>query len=74
MRRDTAWLKQQRVQAIHKMIQGAGDVVLDKFIAFCEYKFGLTGEKVVEYLRILERCGFIIIDEDLDVIREVKPE
>lgn len=74
IRRDGAWVKQQRIQAIHKMIQGTSKAQLSKVLALCSYKFGLSRATARGYLRVLEDLGFIEINEDDDLILEVKPE
>lgn len=71
-RRDGAWVKQQRIQAIHKMIQGTGEASLSRVIAASEYKFGLTRRTIRRYLSILEDLGFIEVDDAEDIIREVE--
>jgi len=71
---DGAGVKQQRIQAIHKMLQGVGEASLTKVLASCEYRFGINRSTARKYLRTLEDCGFIEVDDDNDLIREVKPE
>ena len=73
IRRDGAWVKTERIQAIHKMIQGTGEASLIKVLAACEYKFGLNRSTARRYLSALEDCGFIEVDDDRDLIMEVKP-
>jgi len=74
IRRDGAWVKQQRIKAIHKMISGPGNTSLTRILAFCEFKFGINRDTARNYLQILEDLDFIEIDEQLDIIREVKIE
>jgi len=74
IKKDGAWVKQQRIQAIHKMIQGTGEASLTRVLAFCEYKQGLKRATARKYLQTLEDCGFIEINEDDDLILEVKTE
>lgn len=59
---------------MHKMLMGAGDVALTRFMATCEYNMGLTRRRVREYLATLEDLGFVQVDEDGDVVREVVKE
>lgn len=73
-RRDGAWVKRQRIQAIHKMIKGTGEASLNKVLALCEYKFGLAKSTARRYLKVLEDCGFIEVDEEVDMITEVERE
>ncbi|MBA7711932.1 hypothetical protein ES703_120899 [subsurface metagenome] len=71
IRRDGAWVKQQRIKAIHKMIQGAGEAQLSKVLALCSYKFGLSKATARQYLQVLEDLGFIEVDEDNDFVGEI---
>lgn len=74
VRRDGAWVRSQRIKAIHKMIQGVGEASLKKVLALCEYKHGLERTTARKYLKTLEDCGFIEIDESSDLIMEVTNE
>jgi len=74
VRRDGAWVKQQRIKAIHNMIKGAGDCSLISILAACEYRFGINRGTTRKYIKTLEDLGFVEVDETLDLIREVKPE
>ena len=64
----------ERIRRMHKMLQGVGDVDLIRFLASCEYQMGLTRRRIREYLRTLEDLGFIEVDEDNGIIREVVKE
>lgn len=59
---------------MHKMLMDAGDVNLTRFMATCEYNMGLTRRRVREYLTTLEDLGFVQVDEENDVVREVVKE
>ena len=74
MRNDPTGLRLQRIQKIHRMLQGAGDVDLIRFLASCEYQMGLTRPRIRTYLQSLIDLGFVEVDEDLGMIREVKKE
>jgi len=71
VRRDGAWVKSQRIQAIHKSIKGTGEASLTRVIALCEYKYGLERTTARKYLKALEDCGFIEVVEEDDLIREI---
>lgn len=63
-----------RMQKMHRMLQGAGDVDLTRFMAGCEYQMGLTRKKIREYLGTLEDLGFIEIDDATGIVRAVVVE
>ncbi len=79
-RKDPVGLRTQRIQKMHAMIRGVGDVDLKRFTATCSYQMGLTRERVLEYLRVLVDLGFIELEVDMSaegyeiagIIREVK--
>jgi hypothetical protein len=64
-------MKRERLQRMHAMLQGAGDLDLSRFIATIEYQMGLTPIKAREYLGVLERLGLVEVDETIGLIREV---
>ena len=70
---DMAGLRRQRIQKIHTMIQGAGDVDLTRFLATCSYQLGLTRRTTRSYLQDLVDLGFVEVDEATGIVREVKP-
>ena len=77
MKRDAAWLKSQRIQDIHKMLQGAEEPKrsqLSRVLALCEYRFGISQKTARQYLKVLEDLGFIEVDEFEDFIQEIKKE
>ncbi len=71
-RRDPTGIRAQRMQRMHDMLKGGHDVDLDMFIANIEYQMGLTGPTIMRYLRVLEKLGFIEINEVENKVREVK--
>lgn len=73
-RRDPTGIRQSRIQKIHQMLKGAGDVPLKRFLASCEYSMGLTRQKVRVYLMTLEDLEYIEVDEEKGIIREVTRE
>ena len=64
----------ERIRKMHTMLKGVGDVNLTRFMATCEYQMGLTRRRIREYLATLEDLGFIEVDEDLGMVREVVEE
>ena len=72
--KDAAGVKRSRIQKIHRMIQGAGEIPLGRFLATVEYQDGLSRKTTRRYLSTLEELNFILVDEPADLIREVKPE
>lgn len=74
VRKDGAWVRAQRIQAIHNLIKGKGNVSLSRLLALCSYKFGLTHATAMNYLRTLEDGGFIEIDEELELVWEIEKE
>ena len=73
-KKDWTGVRLQRIQKIHTMLQGAGDVSLTRFLATCEYQMGLTRLKARAYLQTLVDLGFVEVDEATGVAREVKPD
>lgn len=73
-RRDPTGLRRQRIQKLHTMLEGAGDVDLARFLANCEYQMGLTQKRIREYLGILETLGLVEVDEENNLVREVVEE
>jgi len=72
--RDAAGVKATRIQKIHKMITGTGQLPMSRFLAIVEYQMGLSPDTTKRYLKTLEGLEFIRIYEETDVIEEVKPE
>jgi len=63
-RRDGATIKRERLEEMHKLLTQNGGLPADlEFtIAVCEFKFGLSSNKIREYLDILEKLRFIRIE------------
>lgn len=72
-RRDGTVVKRERLQKIHGMIKGAGDVPLKRFLAACSYGIGLNENTTMRYLQNLVELGLVEVDEAENVVREVKP-
>ena len=74
VRRNGAEARKERIQQIaqyvHARLEAEQEIFLSKTIAELEYKFGLTKQKVTEYLEILEKLGHFIVDKDEDKIKK----
>ena len=77
VRRDGAEARKERITHIARIIQAslfqnkeAGFIPLKKTVAILMLETGLTKEKIMEYLRLLEETGQIEIDEEKDQIRK----
>ena len=71
-RRDGAWVKQQRIQQLARMIKGLGQIRLADFVPKAELVLGLSSRTIENYLQILVKSGFIWIEGG--TIYEEKPE
>jgi hypothetical protein len=75
MRRDGASARKERIEKIARSIQVAlfteTELSLAKTMATLQYETGLTEGKLMEYLKIIEKLGQIIINSESDKI--VKP-
>lgn len=74
-RRDGAETRKQRIQEVARFIQrtllNEKTLSLSKTIALLQYEFGLTKEKLMEYLTILESLGQFVIEKEQDRIRRI---
>ena len=73
-RRDGGGIRRERMQKMHAMLKGGGDVFLDRFQAAVSYQMGLSHKTTRMYLKDLEALGFVEIDESLGIVREVVTE
>jgi hypothetical protein len=77
-RRDGAAIRRDRIQEIAKKIQSLlhenGEILLSKTLANLQYVTGLSKDKIVEYLRILEDLGQFALDEERDKIKKTSEE
>lgn len=75
VRRDGAEVRKERIAEIGKLILKAlhksDELSLTKTVASLQYKFGLTKEKLIEYLNILADLERFTLDKDEDRIRKV---
>lgn len=73
VRRDGAEIRKERMQEVARFIQRAlvneKELSLSKTLAVLAYETGLTKEKLMEYLSILENLGQFVIDKEQDKIR-----
>lgn len=76
VRKDGAEARKERLQKIAQAIQAAlhqeKDLPLSRTMATLEYDFGLTKDRVREYLEVLENLGQLEIDETCDRIKRVR--
>ena len=82
VKRDGAETRRERIKEIAKMLQAGfhekmekgekPEFQLSKFITLVEFDYGLSREKVIEYLEIIQGIGQIEIDYENDKLR--KPE
>lgn len=74
-RRDGAEVRRQRIQEIGRLIvsklHNHSEVSLSKTMAALQYEFGLTRDKLMEYLNILAELGRFTLEKEKDKIRKV---
>jgi hypothetical protein len=75
VRKDGAEATKERIQKVAQAIQAGlhkeGKLSLSKTIASLQYELGLTRERMMEYLDILQKLGQFSIDEDNDRISKM---
>jgi len=75
VRRDGAEVRKERIQEIARLIQRSllnhGEISLSKTVATFQYEFGLTKEKVMEYLSILEGLGQFVVEKEQERIKRI---
>lgn len=76
--RDGASIRRERMQnmakIVHRLLEKDSEklyVSLTRTVAYLAYEFGLTHEKVREYLTTLEELEHFIIDHENDLIRKI---
>lgn len=78
VRRDGAEIRKERMQEvarlIHRSLANEQELSLSKTLALLQYQFGLTKEKLLEYLSILADLGQFVIDKEYDRIRKAGVE
>ena len=75
VRRDGAEIRKERMQEvarlIHRTLANEKQVSLSKTLALLQYEFGLTKEKLMEYLTVLENLGQFVVEKEHDRIRRI---
>ena len=75
VRRDGAEMRKERMQAIAQIVQRNlvknGEIPLTQTLAVLQYEFGLTKEKLTEYLQVLENVGRFTLHYESDKIRKI---
>lgn len=75
VRRDGAEVRKERIQEIarliHRSLHNHGEISLSKTFATLQYEFGLTKDKIQEYLEILEGLGQFLIEKEEDKIKKI---
>ena len=74
VRRDGAEVRKERIQKIARHVaaslhESRNGIPLGKMVSALAYEFGLTKEKIIEYLHILEDLGRFVLDLENDKIR-----
>jgi hypothetical protein len=79
VKRDGAETRRERISQIARSIQATfqqnkedGEISLSKLIGLIMYQHGLTREKVMEYLQVIETMGQIELDVVNDKIMKAK--
>jgi len=74
VRRDGAEARKERIEKIARSIQATlhieKELQLSKTLAALEYDTGLTEDRLMEYIEIIERLGQITIDLENDKIKK----
>ena len=75
VRRDGAEVRKERIQEIarliHRSLHSHGEISLSKTLATIQYEFGLTRDKIQDYLAILEGLGQFQIEKEEDKIKKI---
>ena len=75
VRRDGAEIRKERIQEIARIIQRSlqnhNEIALSKTVITFQYELGLTKEKIIEYLEILDGLGQFILDKEHDKILKI---
>jgi len=75
VRRDGAAVRKQRIEEIGRFIMSNlamnREIPLSKTLALLQYKTGLTKEKLMEYIGILQDLERFTIDIEKDKIRSI---
>lgn len=72
VKQDGAEMRKQRIQQIARSILKAlaqeNPLSLTKTLATLQYDTGLTKDKLIEYLTIMQKMGQFVIDNEKDTI------
>lgn len=72
VRKDGAEIRKQRIQEIAttvlRLLNIENEMVLSKLLATLEYQTGLTKDKLMEYLEIMESMGQFTLSKESDRI------
>ena len=75
VRRDGAAIRQERMaeiaKEIHSRLNQNAELSLSRIIAMFQYRFGLTKDKILEYLSILQDLGQFEVDLEKDRIQKL---
>ena len=75
VRRDGAAIRKERMQEIARIVQSLlqkhKTISLSKTIMMFQYQFGLTKDKIMEYIKIPEGLGQFIIEVEKDTIERI---
>ena len=75
VRRDGAEIRKERMQEvarlIHRTLANEKEASLSRTLALLQYEFGLTKEKLMEYLTILESLGHFIVEKEQDKLKKI---
>ena len=73
VRRDGAEIRRERIQKVTRrvlsLLHEHGEISLSKTIALLQYEFGLTKERLMEYLKIGEDTGHFVVDTENNEIK-----
>jgi ribonucleotide reductase beta subunit family protein with ferritin-like domain len=74
IRRNGAEARKERIQKIAQLIQARlrneNEISFSKTMTALQYEFGLTEERILQYLKILENLNQFAIDEKHDKIKK----
>lgn len=63
MKKDAAWTRKERIDSMMQDIKRNGNGMLSQYIAGFQITYGLTKQKVLDYLETLVDAGYIEIDK-----------
>jgi hypothetical protein len=78
VRRDGAEVRKARIQEIARLIQrelyNHGEISLFKTVKTFAYNFGLTEQRIMEYVEIIECLGQFTLDKEHNSIKRVSED